>query len=287
MSLVTWLPPTGTASAKTKLPPKNTPIVVVPPPMSMTVTPRSISSSTRQARPGGIGADDERLDFEMRAADRGAVVAHARGGGGHDVHVDAEPLADHAARVADAAAVVDREADRDRMDDLPVGRIAHRVAAFEHLAHVAVGDLAPPDADFRLDDARGGKPARQVGDGPLDRLAGHFLGGVHGVADRVAGGIEVDDRRAASARARSDGRCRECAARSSTRAMKQQIFVVPISIAAIKLPRGRIGAMPVTGAWVRAVAAPLPVALPATLPGTALLLMCSSPADASSSPAQP
>jgi len=36
---------------KIRLPPKNTPIVVVPPPMSMIVTPRSISSSTRQARP--------------------------------------------------------------------------------------------------------------------------------------------------------------------------------------------------------------------------------------------
>ena len=36
MSLVTWLPPTGMLSAKTRLPSKNTAIVVVPPPMSMT-----------------------------------------------------------------------------------------------------------------------------------------------------------------------------------------------------------------------------------------------------------
>ena len=69
---------------------------------------------------GGVGADDQRLDLEMRAADRGGVVAHGGDRGGDDMHVDAEPLADHAARVADAAAVVDRESDRDRMDDLAV-----------------------------------------------------------------------------------------------------------------------------------------------------------------------
>ena len=120
MSLVTCMPPTGTESAKIRLPPKNTPIVVVPPPMSMTVTPRSDLVLDEAGEAGGIGADDQRLDFEMRAPDRRGVVAHAGGRGGHDVHVDAEPLADHAARIADAAAVVDREADRDRMDDLAV-----------------------------------------------------------------------------------------------------------------------------------------------------------------------
>ena len=121
MSLVTCMPPTGTASAKIRLPSKNTPIVVVPPPMSMTVTPRSDLVLDEAGEPRGVGADDQRLDFEMRSARRAAVwlrtLAVARG---HDMHVDAEPLADHAARIADAAAVVDREADRDRMDDLAI-----------------------------------------------------------------------------------------------------------------------------------------------------------------------
>ena len=49
----------------------------------------------------------------MRASDRDGMVAHGGRRGGHDVHVDPEALADHAARVADAAAIVDREADRD------------------------------------------------------------------------------------------------------------------------------------------------------------------------------
>src|SRR5581483_176528 len=42
------------------------------------------------------------------------------------------------------------------------------------------------------DDARWQKPARLVDDDALDRLAGHLLGGVDRVADRIAGGFEVD-----------------------------------------------------------------------------------------------
>src|SRR5229473_6293477 len=145
---------------------------------------------------GGVGAHDQRLDFEMRAPDRRGVVAHARRGGGDDMHVDAEPLADHAARVEDAAAVVDRKADRDRMNHLPVGCFPGPVAALEDLAHVAIGDLVAPHADFRLDDARGGIAARQVGDGAPYRFTGHLLGGVYGIADRIGGGIEIDDRSA-------------------------------------------------------------------------------------------
>jgi len=39
-----------------------------------------VLDEARQTR--GIGADDQRLDFEMRAPDRGGEVAHARRGGG-------------------------------------------------------------------------------------------------------------------------------------------------------------------------------------------------------------
>src|SRR5271170_5532869 len=81
-----------------------------------------------------------------------------------------------------------------RSPTMPVGCFPRQVAAFEDLAQIAIGDLAPPDPDFRLDDARGGIAARQVGDGAPDRFAGHFLGGVYGVADRIGCGIEIDDR---------------------------------------------------------------------------------------------
>src|SRR5947208_1907136 len=90
--------------------------------------------------PGDL-VEAERVDPEMGAADRGSVVAHASRGGGHDMHVDGEPLADHAARVSDAAALIDREADRDRMDDLAIVRFAHAIAALKDLAQFGVADL--------------------------------------------------------------------------------------------------------------------------------------------------
>src|SRR5271169_2155592 len=110
--------------------------------MSMTVTPRPISSSTRHESP----------DLEMRASDGGGVVAHAGCARRHHMHVDPEPLTEHAARIADAAAVVDRKAHRDGVDDLAIARVAHHVAVLEHPPHLGVGDLAPGDADLRLDD---------------------------------------------------------------------------------------------------------------------------------------
>ena len=85
------------------------------------------------------------------------------------------------------------------MDDLAVRCFAGRVAPLQYVAHVVVGDLAPPDADFLLDDARGDIAARQVDHGAPDRLTGHLLGGVDSTADRMGGGVEIDDRRALDA----------------------------------------------------------------------------------------
>ena len=55
----------------------------------------------RQA--AGIGRGDDGLDREMAAVDAELEIAERRRVGGDDVHVDAEALADHAARIGDAA----------------------------------------------------------------------------------------------------------------------------------------------------------------------------------------
>ena len=55
ISFVMCLPPSGMQSVNTTLPSKNIAIVVVPPPISTTVAPRSISSSTKQAKPEAYG----------------------------------------------------------------------------------------------------------------------------------------------------------------------------------------------------------------------------------------
>ena len=138
-----------------------------------------VLDKTREPR--SIGADDESIDLEMRAPDSRAVIAYAGRARGHNMHVDPEPLPEHAARVADAAAVIDRKADRDRMDHLPVAGLAQQIAVLEDPPHIGVGDLASGDGDLGPDDPRRGEAARQVGDNPLYRVAGHLLGGVHGV----------------------------------------------------------------------------------------------------------
>ena len=148
---------------------------------------------------GGVGADDQRLDVEVRAPDRRAVIAHPGGCSGHHVHVDAEPLAIHAARVANAAALVDREPDRHRVNDLAVARLAQQIALIEHALQFDLADLAPGNADLGLDDARGREPARQIGHHLLDGFLGHFLGCVHRVDDRGSGRFEIDDRAVAQA----------------------------------------------------------------------------------------
>ncbi len=160
MSLVTCTPPTGTASVKTRLPPTKH--------ADRRRAAAHIDDRDAEVHlvldeageTGGVGADDEGIDIEHRPRHRGAVVAHRARGGGDDVHVDAEPLADHAARVSNAAAVVDRKPDRDGVNDLPVTGVAHQVAALQHMAHIAIADLATADADLGLDHARGAKSAR-------------------------------------------------------------------------------------------------------------------------------
>src|SRR6516225_6112629 len=75
------------------------------------------------------------------------------------MHVDAQPLAKHPARIADASAIVDRERDRHRMDDVAITRLAHQMTLLKDPLHLRIGDLAPGNADLGLDDARSEEPA--------------------------------------------------------------------------------------------------------------------------------
>src|SRR3984893_10950736 len=84
--------------------------------------------------PRGVGTDDERLDLEMRAYNRGGVVAHACCPRRHHVHIDPEPLAEHAPRITDAAAVVDRKSDWDGTHNLTIAWLAHQIPVLEHPA---------------------------------------------------------------------------------------------------------------------------------------------------------
>ena len=102
-------------------------------------------------------------------------------------------LAEHATRIADPVGAVDRETDRDRVDQFVIVQPFQRAALVQHPAHVGVADLMAVDRDFNTDGLRHRPTAGQVDDHPAEGLARHLLGGVHGIQDRGLQLVGVDD----------------------------------------------------------------------------------------------
>src|SRR6185503_17092175 len=146
-----------------------------------------------------IRADDDSRGLEMAAADAVGEIAHRRELRGNDVHVDGELLAEKAARVAQAASAIDREADRDRVNHGAVGHVFDAVALVEHTLHQHFADLAAIEREFRFHEARAGKAAGDVDHGLADRPARHLLGRVDAVEDRAARRFDIDDHTVADA----------------------------------------------------------------------------------------
>ena len=76
------------------------------------------------------------------------------------MHVDAEPCAEHAARIADAVDAVDRIADRQRMQH--GAAVAQRMPAAggKHARDVALGDRGADDFDVGGEQFAGEPPRR-------------------------------------------------------------------------------------------------------------------------------
>ena len=66
-------------------------------------------------------------------------------------------------------------------------------ALLEHPPQVRFRDFMSVDRDFDADRVRHRVAAREVDDDLLDGLAGHLLGGMHGVADGLLGLVHADD----------------------------------------------------------------------------------------------
>ena len=115
--------------------------------------------------------------------------------------VDLEPRAGHADRRADAVLLVDDEVLRQHVQNLASGRQADGLGRLDRPPHVVARDLAALAGDG--DDAAAVEPLdvraghRQVDGVDLD--AGHQLGLVDGLLDRVDRGLEVDDHAAPDA----------------------------------------------------------------------------------------
>ena len=133
-------------------------MVVVPAPMSMTAAPRSASSSASAESPATYGlatiASTSRwqrsiASIRLRATEASAVTTC----------MSMPKLArQHAARVADAAGVVEHIADRQRVQHGASG--AHRMAAAggEHAVDVAFADRGAGDLDRGRDQLAGRAP---------------------------------------------------------------------------------------------------------------------------------
>ena len=129
----------------------------------------------------------------MRAVDAEFDVLQRRLLGGHDVHVHAELVSEHAQRVADAALAVEREAGRERMQGrMLVGDGLLRCRG-QDTAQVRRIDLVPAKIDGGRVDVAAKATRRDVDDERIDGDASHAFRRVHGQPDGAFHGVEVDD----------------------------------------------------------------------------------------------
>ena len=146
----------------------------------------------QRAQARGVARHHPLGDLEMGAPHADLQVAHRPARRGDQVDVDAEPLAEHAAGVAHRGAV-DRVADRRRVDDVAVRRLARQGDVLLHPADVALADLVMADRDLEVLVVRGGRAAAHADDHLADMLAAHLLGGRHRRGDGAGRSLHVDD----------------------------------------------------------------------------------------------
>ena len=165
----------------------------------------------QRGQPRHIGARHHRLDVEVAALDREHEIARSRNVGGDDMHVDAEMARQHAARIADAAGVVEHVTDRQRMQYGASGAHGMAAAGGEHAGDVALADGRARDLDGGGDElarrAAGGDrdhdrielhPGRALGEiGALPHRGFRFgeidhRAALHAAGDRVAEADDVD-----------------------------------------------------------------------------------------------
>ncbi len=101
----------------------------------------------QRRKPAGIGRRDHALDRQVRAVDAEFQVAQRGGVAGQHMHVDAERVADHAARIAHAALAIEREAGRQRMHHLALGLQRLLGAGGEHALDVGRIGLVAAEID--------------------------------------------------------------------------------------------------------------------------------------------
>ncbi len=191
--------------------------------MSMTRDAEILLVLDQRGEAGGVGRDHQRRISRWQRSMQVARLRTAPAAAVTRCMLTPRRLAEHAARVADAAAAVDGVADGDRVDDAGDRRRRSAGGRGRARAEVGVADLVTGDRDLDGDVCEAGMAAGDVDDDIADGLAGHLLGGVHGGEDGALGRLHVDDGAAAQAARElvADADHLRMARSSSTRAMKQ------------------------------------------------------------------
>ena len=162
----------------------------MPPPMSMTATPISFSSSDRTASAG------ERFEHDVGHAEPAALdaaddVLHAAGRRGDEVHSHLQAYAAHADGIAYAVLVVDDVFARQDVEDLAVGVDRYRARPFEDALEVDAGHFATRDRRDSIGRLRANVATGHARVHGADLDARHRLRRVDGVPDRAHRPVDV------------------------------------------------------------------------------------------------
>ena len=147
MSLVMWSPPSGITAVCHTAPSRNNATSVVPPPTSIRRTPSSRSSGVSTDSPEARGCSTTSSTFRparltLRTTFWTAVAAPATRWTETPSRLPSIPIG-----LPDAVLVVDGEALGERVEDLAVGRQAHRPGGVHRARDVDGGDLAGAPLD--------------------------------------------------------------------------------------------------------------------------------------------
>jgi len=137
--------------------------------------------------------EDDLVDVETHAVDALDDVLRRGRGPRHDVDLGLEPHPGHPHGVLDPLLLVDDVVLGKDVQDLAVQRDADRAGGVDGAPHVHLLDLAALDGDDAVAVEALDVAAGDPGEHGADLDAGHELGLLDGLLDRLDGAVDVDD----------------------------------------------------------------------------------------------
>ena len=142
---------------------------------------------------GRIGRGDDRLNLKMAAFDGKHQIAGCRRVGARHMHIHAQPVGDHAARLFHGGIAVEPVASWQRMKNRPARCDRMNRCGIHGPLDIPVLDRPPGGRDLRHEMLRADATARHGDDDALDRRARHPLGCIDCSPHHALGLVHVDD----------------------------------------------------------------------------------------------